>query len=141
MFSTSVKTPNDSLLDGTSIAPAASDETEIGEATTVVLIDGKRPKEWVEKRCHEDVARWLGLETDAPGFVSWDVFDSVQAPGEIILLTSWRDHDAAEAFARAPKLPEEARLRSVRIIRDYGMYDRREAPQYYADVERPAAAR
>jgi len=27
------------------------------------------------------------------------------------------------------------RHRHVRIIRDYGMFDRREAPQFYADVK------
>ena len=112
------------------------DETETGDATTVVLIDAKRPKEWVEKTCHEDVARWLGLKTDAPGFVSCDVFDAVLTPGDIILLTSWRDRGAAEAFEAATKLPESARLRRVRIVRDYGMFDRREAPQYYPDVKR-----
>jgi hypothetical protein len=26
----------------------------------------------------------------------------------------------------------------VRVVRDYGMFDRREAPQYYPDVERPS---
>jgi hypothetical protein len=30
---------------------------------------------------------------------------------------------------------EGARLRRVRVVRDYGMSDRREAPQYYAAVE------
>ena len=35
--------------------------------------------------------------------------------------------------ARAP-LPAEVRLRCVRIVRDYGMHDRREAPQYYPDA-------
>ncbi len=112
------------------------DETETGDATTVVLIDIKRPKEWVEKTCHEDVARWLGLKTDAPGFVSWDVFDSVLTPGDIVLLTSWRDRGAAEAFEASTKKPDGARLRRVRIVRDYGMFDRREAPQYYPDVKR-----
>ena len=114
------------------------DETETGDATTVVLIDGKRPKEWVEKTCHEDIAGWLGLKTDAPGLVSWDVFEAVLTPGDIILLTSWRDHGAAEAFEAATKLQEGARLRRVRIVRDYGMFERREAPQYYPDVKRPS---
>jgi hypothetical protein len=88
--------------------------------------------------CHEDVARWLGLKTDAPRFVSWDVFDAVLTPGDIILLTSWRDKAVAEAFEAATKLPDGARLRRVRIVRDYGMFDRREAPQYYPDVKRPS---
>jgi hypothetical protein len=32
------------------------------------------------------------------------------------------------------------RHRSVRVIRDYGMRDRREAPQYYAEVPSPIPA-
>ena len=31
-------------------------------------------------------------------------------------------------------MPDGARLRRVRIVRDYGMFDRREAPQYYPEV-------
>jgi hypothetical protein len=30
----------------------------------------------------------------------------------------------------------ELRHRVVRIVRDYGMFDRREAPQYYPEVPR-----
>ena len=33
------------------------------------------------------------------------------------------------------RLPEDGRLRRVRVVRDYGMFDRREAPQYYEDVK------
>jgi hypothetical protein len=36
-------------------------------------------------------------------------------------------------------LPEGTRLRRVRIARDYGMFDRREAPQYYPEAAGPAA--
>jgi hypothetical protein len=32
------------------------------------------------------------------------------------------------------------RCRAVRVIRDYGMYDRAEAPQYYPPQETPTAA-
>jgi hypothetical protein len=27
------------------------------------------------------------------------------------------------------------RLRRIRVVRDYGMFDRRETPQYYPDAE------
>jgi hypothetical protein len=47
-----------------------------------------------------------------------------------LLLVSW--HDAAAADAWQPSAP--ARHRRVRVIRDYGMADRREAPQFYPDV-------
>ena len=117
------------------------DETKTGEGTTVTLIDGKRPPEWVKGAAPDEVAKWLGLLPDAAGLVGWDVFDAILAPGDIILLASWRDQAAAEAFEGRRALKEGARLRRVRVVRDYGMFDRREAPQYYPDVARAEAAR
>src|SRR5919108_180550 len=107
------------------------DETETGEGTTVTLIDAQRPSAWVQGATPHDVAQWLGLAPDAAGLVDWDVFDAVLTPGDIILLVSWRDHAAAEAFEGTVSLHEGARLRRIRVVRDYGMFDRREAPQYY----------
>jgi heme-degrading monooxygenase HmoA len=125
---------------GSALQEQRLDVTETGDATTVVAVSAGRSAEWVEKSSAIDVAKELGLDANAAGLVSWDIFDAVLTPGDVILLTSWRDFDVAEAFAATAKLPEQARLRSVRIVRDYGMYDRREAPQYYADVKRPAEA-
>ena len=112
------------------------DETEVGKGTTVILIDAKRPPEWVKDTKPEDVAKWLGLAPNAPGLIAWDVFDAVLTPGDIILFISWRDHAAAEAFESKVSLQEGKRLRRVRVVRDYGMFDRREAPQYYPDAKR-----
>jgi heme-degrading monooxygenase HmoA len=107
------------------------DETETGEGTTVNLIDAKRPAEWVKQASPEGIAKWLGLDPDASGLVGWDVFDAVLTPGDIMLMLSWRDHAAADAFERTASLQDGTRLRCVRIVRDYGMFDRREAPQYF----------
>jgi len=112
------------------------DETETGAGTTVTLVDGRRPPEWVERTRPDEVAAWLGLRPDAAGLTAWDVFDAVLTPGDVILLASWRDQAAAEAFGAAAARPEGARLRRIRVVRDYGMFDRREAPQYYPDVSR-----
>jgi hypothetical protein len=52
-------------------------------------------------------------------------------------LASWRDRNSAEQFG--PQLLTAAapvRHRVVRIVRDYGMFDRRESPQYYPDIQR-----
>ena len=49
----------------------------------------------------------------------------------------WRDLPAAEAFEKTAALDENKRRRRVRVIRDYGMFDRREAPQYYPDANGP----
>jgi heme-degrading monooxygenase HmoA len=111
------------------------DETAVGAGTTVTLIDAKPPQAATPSRTpSEQVARWLGLAPRSSGLVAWDVFDAVLTPGNAILLMSWREQAAAEAFERDLSLPAGARLRRVRVVRDYGMFDRREAPQYYAAV-------
>ena len=115
------------------------DETETGEGTTVTLIDARRRSDWVTRTRPEDVARGLGLEPRAAGLISWDVFDAVLTAGDIIVMITWRDHAAAEAFERSLSVDEGARLRRVRVVRDYGMFDRREAPQYYPDATRSNA--
>jgi heme-degrading monooxygenase HmoA len=127
------------LPDGHVLQEQRLDETETAAATTVTLIDARRPAEWVANASPEQVAKWLGLAPDTSRLVSWDVFDAVLTPGDIILLMSWRDKTAAEAFEAAVSMPDGARLRRVRVVRDYGMFDRREAPQYYPDVTQPAA--
>jgi heme-degrading monooxygenase HmoA len=110
------------------------DETEVGEGTTATLIDATRRADWVKSAGAEAVARCLGLAPSAPGLVAWDVFEAVLTPGNVILLLSWRAKADAEALERAASLPDGARLRHVRVVRDYGMFDRREAPQYYPDA-------
>jgi heme-degrading monooxygenase HmoA len=125
---------------GYTLAEQRLDETESGEARGVSLIGANRPPEWVNQARPVDVANWLGLAPAAPGLVAWDVFDAVLSPGDIILLISWKNRADAEAFERDALLPDGARLRCVRVIRDYGMFDRREAPQYYPDATGVAAA-
>jgi heme-degrading monooxygenase HmoA len=125
------------LPDDQALREQRLDETETGAGTTIILIDARRPADWVEKTAPQQVAAWLGLKPDAARLVAWDIFDAVLTPGDIILLSSWRDQAAAEAFEGSATLPDGARLRRVRIVRDYGMFDRREAPQYYPDIARP----
>jgi heme-degrading monooxygenase HmoA len=120
---------------GQAIIEQRLDETQTGNGTTAVLIDTKRPRDWAKAASPGDLAQWLGLAPDAPGLVAWDVYDAVLAPGEIILMLTWHDAEAAQAFEQTQVLRDGARLRRVRIVRDYGMFDRREAPQYYPEVK------
>jgi heme-degrading monooxygenase HmoA len=110
------------------------DETEVGQGTTVALISGRRSADWVKEAGVDGVATWLGLDTHADGLIDWDVFEAVLAPGEVILLLSWRDQKAATIFQQTCAVDEGVRTRRVRVVRDYGMFDRREAPQYYPDA-------
>jgi heme-degrading monooxygenase HmoA len=110
------------------------DETEAGTGTAVTLIDAARAQAAGPDFSAEDLARSLGLDAGAPGLQSWDVFDAVLTPGTPIVLMAWRDPGSAEAFENRAALSAALRMRRVRIIRDYGMHDRREAPQYYPEV-------
>lgn len=110
------------------------DATEAGIGKAITLLNAKRDPEWVRQGGGEAVARSLGFDPDTAEVVSWDVFDAVAAPGDVIALVKWGDVTGAEAFRRGGAPPEDVRLRNIRVIRDYGMFDRREAPQYFAEV-------
>jgi heme-degrading monooxygenase HmoA len=89
------------------------------------------------------LASQFGLAPDHEGAADVELFESIYYPGKLLLLGLWRDLAAARDFS--PGRPEGAasmRHRCVRIIRAYGMFDRREAPQFYPDVRpsRDAAA-
>jgi heme-degrading monooxygenase HmoA len=127
------------IPEGHTLEEQRLDETEIGEGTAILLIDASRPAGAGEDADSATGSAYLGFDPKADGLVGWDVFDAVLTPGDLILLTLWRTAAAAEAFEKTVKLPEGARLRRVRVVRDYGMFDRREAPQYYPEVARPGS--
>src|SRR3954449_8109989 len=54
---------------GHALSEQRLDQTETGDATTVTLIDAKRPPQWVEQPGADDVAEWLGLAANASGLV------------------------------------------------------------------------
>jgi len=66
----------------------------------------------------------------APGALSLVAFDSVTQPGRAATLTGWPDD--AEAATQAT--PSDARARRFRIVRDYTMVERTEAPQYFPEI-------
>lgn len=119
---------------GQTLVEQRLDETDIGEATTITLIDAKWPGTSCENEDAVSVSRFLGLKDNAVGLVSWDAFDAVLTPGDLMLLTAWKTRFDAQIFAKLTVLPPGGRLRQVRIVRDYGMFDRREAPQYYPAI-------
>jgi heme-degrading monooxygenase HmoA len=123
------------IAEGHALREQRLDETEIGEGTTITLLDSRRAADWIAGSTPADVAGWLGFASNATGIVAWDVFDAVLSPGDILLLISWRDREAATAFADTLSARDDVRLRQIRVIRDYGMFDRREAPQYYPDAK------
>jgi heme-degrading monooxygenase HmoA len=109
------------------------DETEIGKAKVVTISELLPNKDG--KPASANLVADLGLsKSGTDGVIDQEIFESITNPGKLLLLVSWRDAPAAEQWK--PKTTAEGKLRHrrVRVIRDYGMSDRREAPQYYADA-------
>lgn len=80
------------------------------------------------------------------GFASIERYDSINIEGKFLYLASWRDEASAMAWQSrvikhlsgsviidGPKA--RFRLRVTEVERDYGMFDREEAPQYYPPGE------
>jgi heme-degrading monooxygenase HmoA len=103
------------------------DATETGDAKIISLIETARPP---------------GLREDTPpaeGLAAWDCFEAILTPGDWLLLLAWRDDAAAAAGERDTPIPPGGRHRRVRIVRDYGMFARHEAPQYFPNARRDPA--
>ena len=100
------------------------DATAIGEAKALGITEVPPPSH-------------LDPDVHAEGLAGYDVFESIYNPGKMVLLTSWK---TAEDCARwTPNSLGGLRHRRVRNVRDYGMFERREAAQYYPNVD-PAHA-
>ncbi|HEV3174579.1 MAG TPA: antibiotic biosynthesis monooxygenase [Stellaceae bacterium] len=113
------------------------DETEVGAAKAVTLSE-LAPKD--AKPASADLAADLGL-ANAPGLLDHELFESIYNPGKQVLLASWKSAVAAAEWKPKAIAGSVLRHRRLRVIRDYGLLERREAPQYYPPVERSGAAR
>jgi heme-degrading monooxygenase HmoA len=122
---------------GLSIAQDRLDATDVGEAKVATITEVTPAENASFDTKHDLLPAHLGLDTRTADLVAHEMFESIYNPGKLLLLVSWRSTAAADAWG--PTKPESAaavRHRRVRIIRDYGMFDRREAPQYYPDVHK-----
>ena len=122
------------LPSGCELREQRLDETEVGEGTAVTFVSTALNPMEPRDLAPELVARQLGLPEKAAGLLGWDVFEAVLTPGELILMLVWADQHAKDRQRQSAEWPDELRVRDVRVIRDYGMFDRREAPQYYASA-------
>jgi heme-degrading monooxygenase HmoA len=120
---------------GYAVVQQRFDATKTGDAKAVTIseITGAQG----QADTPDALASLLGLRADAPGLIDHEAFESIYVPGKLLLLAGWRDADAAEAWSPGrPAAAPSLRHRHVRIVRDYGLFDRREAPQFYPEVTR-----
>jgi heme-degrading monooxygenase HmoA len=95
--------------------------------------DGKR-------QTYLDIAAELRpLLEQVDGFISVERFESLTIPGKVLSLSFFRDEDALQRWRSLEKhraaqkagrgaLFDDYRLRVASVIRDYGMFDRDQAP-------------
>jgi heme-degrading monooxygenase HmoA len=107
-----------------SVGWVRQDRTEVCEAVALTIIDGTLAT---------TSALWPFAEDARSRSVDGDVFDHISTQGRTAILMSWRSEQEAEDFANDAirRNDAEASVYAIRVVRDYGMKDRREAPQYY----------
>jgi heme-degrading monooxygenase HmoA len=111
------------------------DETEVGNAKIVTLTE-ITPEKGASLAAQPDLLpAHLGLDL-SHGIAEHDVYASIYNAGKLALLVAWKDANAGKAWS-PQKIAgiEKLRHRKVRVVRDYGRFDRREAPQFYPDVK------
>jgi len=101
---------------GTALPQMRFDETQVGAARAVTVVE--MPVDEVPP--------------DAAGLVDWDMFDGITDPSGRLLLLSWRDAAAMQAWMPRDGTGQGGTRRcDVRVVRDYGMNERAEAPQFH----------
>ncbi|HKF61898.1 MAG TPA: antibiotic biosynthesis monooxygenase [Dongiaceae bacterium] len=121
-------TADTDLPKGQRLAQQRLDETEIGAAKAVTI------SQWSSADANLRLPR-----NGEEGLVAHEVFESITSKGKLLLPASWRDGATAAGWHPAKVAGKAPRHLQVRIIRDYGMFDRREAPQYYPAVSRESS--
>jgi heme-degrading monooxygenase HmoA len=108
------------------------DETEVGLSKAVTISELTSDN---KKSASSNLPADLNLPiVGTSGVLDQEIFESIYNPGKLLLLVSWKEATAASAWHPTIPAGRELRHRQVRIIRDYGMFDRREAPQFYSPV-------
>ena len=78
----------------------------------------------------------LGLDIGMTGLVDHVVFEGITIPEKLALLVDWKDSTAAHAWTpQSFAGVSSVRHRHVRVVRVYGMHERRVAPQFFPEVK------
>jgi len=112
------------------------DTTEAGKAKVVTITEVVLRADHALGAEVDRLGAYLGLRASSDGLIEQQAFESIYHSGKLLLLAAWRGADAARSWSPTRRdAATSLRHRHVRIIRDYGMFDRREAPQFFPEVE------
>ena len=111
----------------------------------IAVIFEAEPRPGQKEAYLEAAATLRPLLDDIDGFVSIERFESLTQPGKILSLSLWRDEEAVSRWrqleahrgvqaAGRRSIFADYRLRVAKVLRDYGMNDRDEAPRDSRDA-------
>jgi hypothetical protein len=122
--------------EGVPVVERRLDETEVRVGKFATLTEISPAPNTGESLVPSELTDRLALDRGHPALIDYDVFASIYNAGKLVLLASWRERGSAELFEPHPITETGAvRHRVVRIVRDYGRFDRRESPQCYPDIQ------
>ena len=98
------------------------------------------PKDGCRQDYLDIAAHLRPLLAEIDGFISIERFESLSEPGKILSLSFWRDEQAVEQWRqleahRSAQIKgrnvifKDYRLRVAGVMRDYGMFEREQAPE------------
>jgi heme-degrading monooxygenase HmoA len=128
-------TSDPALPEGQKFAECRLHGSEAGGGTYLTLIDAKQTLEWVSANNPQEMAIYLGFDLYSYGdCISWDIFDSLSNPGEILLVVTWKDAQSANDHAATQIVPDDARVRVVRVVCDHAMSENPGTLQHSPDA-------
>ena len=108
-----------------------------------------------QKDAYLQTARELGaLLAGIDGFISIERFESLASPGKLLSLSFWRDEEAVSRWRNHSSHRDiqtlgrdsiflDYRLRVADVLRDYGLHERKQAPddsRHVHDMDPPSGA-
>lgn len=110
------------------------DSTDVGKAKALTITEMTPQDHSVAVPSSDTFSAHIGLDVHDGDVLAHEVYESLVKPGKLLLLTAWNTAENAASWTPTPfSGAAELRHRVIRTIRDYGMFDRREAPQYYPE--------
>ena len=124
---------------GVEVIQQRLDATQTGAAKALAISEISPQPEATFSAYPNLLPSHLGFDERAVGLTEYDIFESITSPGKMLLLTSWKSAEDCARW-RPSKFAgvAELRHRRVRNVRDYGLFERREAAQYFPSVARPS---
>jgi len=108
------------------------DTTVSGDAKALTITELTPAAEASAAQHPQRLPSLLTLDGSPDGLIGQELFASIAHPGKLLMLASWMSRDAATRCTPRTCAPAAMlRHRCVRSIRDYGIHDRREAPQWF----------